>query len=703
MSEPRILVVEDEGIVARDIRHTLERLGYAVPAVASSGEEAVEKAAETHPDLVLMDIVLQGDMDGVEAADQIRSHFDVPVVYLTAYADENLLERAKITEPFGYLLKPFQERELHATVEMALHKYKAEKAVQKSEEEARQWARENALVAEIGRNLSSTLDGDEIQRAILRWVNQGFKGEVAALLLPVDSPARRSWKLLVDASGIDAIAAARQIEEELVKGMQAVSDQLYQASEIEVIVNEKTIAERGVNDLDGSKLESFLCVPLIVGGEATGMVGVGSVSPERFGNRNLGFLSAIANQAAVAINNTRLFKALSESEQRAVTALEQLTETQRSLVQAEKLSAVGQLVAGVAHELNNPLTGVLGFSQLLLGTNLPSEVRPDVERIAWEAGRAAKIVQNLLSFARKQQVRAVFMDLNEVLAKTLEIKSYDLRVSNVQVEMKLASDLPNISADISQMQSVCLNLIGNAQEAMTGAHDGGTLRVRTARVGDKVELTIADDGPGIKPEDIDRIFDPFFTTKEVGKGTGLGLSICHGIVAEHGGRIWVESEQGSGATFHLEFPVAPETPREEVVSNTAEMATIFEGKRILVVDDEQVIRELIVATLSKLDCQVESRASASEAMELLDQASFDLLLVDLKMPGMNGKEFFQTLAERAPDLASRVIFVTGDTVSGDSEEFLEEAGRPVIGKPFDLEELERVVAEELGKVPVAQG
>ena len=308
MSEPRILVVEDEGIVARDLQDTLERLGYAVPAVASSGEEAVEKAAETHPDLVLMDIVLKGAMDGVEAADQIRSHFDIPVVYLTANSDEDILERAKITEPFGYILKPFQDRELHATVAMALHRYKAEKALQKSEEEARQWAQENALVAEVGRNLSSTLDCDEIERAVLRWVNRGFKGEVAALLLPVDSPAQQSWKLLVNASGVDAIAAARQLEEELLKGMQAVSDQLVQASEIEVIVNEKIIAERGVTDLDGSKLESCLCVPLIVGGEVIGMVGVGSVSPERFGNRNLGFLSAIANQAAVAINNTRLFQ-----------------------------------------------------------------------------------------------------------------------------------------------------------------------------------------------------------------------------------------------------------------------------------------------------------------------------------------------------------------------------------------------------------
>ena len=393
----------------------------------------------------------------------------------------------------------------------------------------------------------------------------------------------------------------------------------------------------------------------------------------------------------------RAEEALRESEWKAVKALEKLQVTQESLVQAEKLSAIGELVAGVAHELNNPLTGVLGFSQLLLGTDLGPEVRRDVEKIASEALRASRIVRNLLSFARKEEPRMTPLDLNDVLAKTVELKSYDLRVSNIQVDMELVPDLPKVLADINQMKSVFLNLINNAQEAMTVAHGQGNLWVRTAQVDDRVQVSIADNGPGIKSEHLNRIFDPFFTTKGVGKGTGLGLSICHGIVTSHGGRVWVESEYGKGATFHLEFPVATETPKEDGEAEAAEQRVTSAGGRIMIVDDERVIRELVVESLSKAGYYVEARAGAREVLESLNGTKYDLLLVDMRMPEMGGREFFQVLALRSPELASRVVFVTGDIVSPDTQEFLERTGQPVIEKPFDLEALERLVAQEIGK------
>ena len=392
---------------------------------------------------------------------------------------------------------------------------------------------------------------------------------------------------------------------------------------------------------------------------------------------------------------------LRKSEQRAIKTLEELQLTQRSLVQAEKLSALGELVAGVAHELNNPLTGILGFSQLLLMSEQDPAVRRDVERIEKEAQRATRVIKNLLSFARMQEIKKRPVDLNDVVSRTVEIKNYELRVNNITVEMQLAEQLSPILADASQIQTVFLNLINNAQDALSSAHGKRTLRVRTEHAGDSVHVSISDDGPGISPDHLGKIFDPFFTTKGIGKGTGLGLSICHGIVTSYGGRIWAESEYGSGAIFHFEFPITRQTDEEREPVEGEKQATAMAGGRILVIDDEQVIRDLAVAALTKAGYQAEAHANAREVLKLLENVSYDLLLVDLKMPDMDGMEFFQVLTPRKPELASRVIFVTGDGMSVDTQQFLERAGRPVISKPFDLDALSSLVASELRNRPAA--
>ena len=393
---------------------------------------------------------------------------------------------------------------------------------------------------------------------------------------------------------------------------------------------------------------------------------------------------------------------LRKSGDKLVKALEELELAQRSLVQAEKMSALGELVAGVAHELNNPLTGIMGFSQLLLDFDLDPEVRQDVERIALEAQRTVRVVQNLLSFARMQELQNQPVDLNNVLSRTLEIKSYDLRVNSIEVDIQLAQHRPGILADPGQMQTIFLNLINNARDPISLTRGRGTLRVRTDHVGDKVRVAIGDDGPGITPEHLSRLFTPFFTTKPVGKGTGLGLSICYGIVTSHGGRIWVESEYGNGATFYMEFPIAQDAAEWESQNGEHRPEVADTGGRILVIDDEQVIRDLVVAALTRHGYQVEAQADAREVLKTMGGSSYDLLLVDLKMPGMDGREFFQTLTPRRPELASRVIFLTGDGLSVETQEFVKSADRPVIAKPFDLDALSVMVATEVGRHPPAR-
>jgi PAS domain S-box-containing protein len=230
---------------------------------------------------------------------------------------------------------------------------------------------------------------------------------------------------------------------------------------------------------------------------------------------------------------------------------------QQELYLAQRLAAVGELAAGVAHEINNPLTGVLGFSQRLMRKSTDKEVSRDLEIIHDEARRAADVVQNLLTFARRRQPKKEYTNINDIVKRTLELRSYALQTSNIEMVTALAHSLPQVMVDFPQIQEVFLNIILNAEQAMSEAHGRGKLIIKTQRIKDHVRISFADDGPGISPENLVKVFDPFFTTREQKGGTGLGLSACHGIVTEHGGRIYLRSKPGQGATFIVELPLSP--------------------------------------------------------------------------------------------------------------------------------------------------
>ena len=228
---------------------------------------------------------------------------------------------------------------------------------------------------------------------------------------------------------------------------------------------------------------------------------------------------------------------------------------QEQLMVTDRLASIGELASGIAHELNNPLTGVIGFAELLLEKDIPDDVREDLKIIYSEAKRTAEVVKNLLTFARKHTPVKQLVNINRIIEKVLELRTYEQKVSNIQVIARFASDLPEVMADYFQLQQVFLNIVINAEHFMIEAHHRGTLTITTERIGDIIKASFTDDGPGISKENLGHLFDPFFTTKEVGEGTGLGLSICHGMIAEHGGRIYAESELGKGATFVVELPV----------------------------------------------------------------------------------------------------------------------------------------------------
>ena len=358
---------------------------------------------------------------------------------------------------------------------------------------------------------------------------------------------------------------------------------------------------------------------------------------------------------------------------------------QEQLIQSEKMSAIGQLVSGVAHELNNPLAGISAFAQLLLAEKrFPPDQRTAAETIYSEARRASRIVQNLLTFARQHKAEKGPTTLNQVLDDTLELRAYELRVRGIDVRREYDEALPDTMADAHQLQQVFLNLITNAEQAMEKA-DGHhhRLTVRTRRAGEAVRIEIEDTGGGIPPNLVERIFNPFFTTKPTGSGTGLGLSISLGIVREHEGKIWAENVQG-GARFSVELPIIePRTSGEHQSVSTPQPSGV-DSLKILVVDDEASVRVSLQRYLATRGHQVETTASGEDALGRLKSGSYDAVIVDMRMPDLSGEQLFERLRSNDPAHAERVIFTTGDLVGDQMRRFLDGTGRPCVPKPFEF-------------------
>jgi PAS domain S-box-containing protein len=407
---------------------------------------------------------------------------------------------------------------------------------------------------------------------------------------------------------------------------------------------------------------------------------------------------------------------------------------QSKLLQTEKMATLGQLVSGIAHELNNPLTSIQGYAQLLLSRRPGADRLADAKRICQEAERAGRIVKNLLLFAREAKPERSPVDINEVVERTLALRSYELKVENIQTELDLDPRLPAILADASQMLQVVLNLVVNAEQALDQGHrpdtdrdlesaalrarGPGRIRIRTRRASEhKVALEVSDDGPGIVPEAIPRIFDPFFTTKPAGLGTGLGLSIVYGIVREHGGEITVESKCGHGATFVVELPVraapaefseshdhsqsrdALAVPASLVAASLARAPKrVVHSDRILVVEDEPTVAQLIADVLAEDGYRVEKLLDSRQAIERVRTQQYALVVCDLKMPHVDGRAFFRALTNANNPLQHRLVFVTGDTLSPHTLEFLEASGLPYLAKPFLVGELKHVVQQAIARV-----
>jgi signal transduction histidine kinase len=377
---------------------------------------------------------------------------------------------------------------------------------------------------------------------------------------------------------------------------------------------------------------------------------------------------------------------------------DQARDLYHQLLQAEKLAALGQTISGVAHELNNPLATILTWAERLSGRRVDEETRRGLETILRESDRAARIVRNLLTFARKRHTTRAMVDVNQIVRETLALRSYEQRLSNITILEALPVGLPAVFADPHQVQQVLLNLIINAEQAMIGTKGRGTLIIRTwhEAESDAVVVEVNDDGPGV-PEDLQaRIFDPFFTTKEVGKGTGLGLTVAYAIVQEHGGRINLKSQPGGGTSFYVELPAGASPVRTPAAKRPEPAAPIGTGARVLVVEDEAALGAAVAEALGDAGFAVERAGDGVEALERLQDGWVDLIVCDLKMPRLDGQSFYRELEASRPEMTRRIVFVTGDVAGTEAEQFLERSGCRWLAKPFRLKDLLRTAADVLG-------
>jgi PAS domain S-box-containing protein len=635
MPKARILIVEDERIIAEDIKRALKNFGYGVSSIVVTGKEAIGKAQTERPDLAIMDIMLSGTMDGIEAAKVIRERFNIPVVFLTAYVDDNLLARATITEPFGYLLKPFEDRELCSTIEIALYKKKAEMALIESEEF-------NKSLLDNVPNPLLVINPD----TSIRFVNPAFErltGLSSQEIIGRKAPY--SWWTLEQ-------------------------------------------RERSHRDLMDS-----LCIKV-------------KDSEQYYQNKNGERFWVLTNSAPV-FHNRELKFCLSNwmdiTEKKKVEKEKQKLQAQ--LLQMKKMEAIGDLAGGIAHDFNNILTIILGNNEVALD-DLPedSPIRENILQ-AYEAGKRAKnLVKQILAFSRNEEQEPKPTKVCLIVSEALKL----LR-SSLPTTIKICEYIDSDSmamVDPTQIHQVIMNLCTNAYYSMR--ESGGVLEVGVKDVelddlyainsqgvkpGPYVRISVSDTGCGMERKVMDRIFEPYFTTKEIGQGTGMGLSMVHGIVKSHKGAITVYSEPGMGSTFHVYLPRIEIT---EATTENEKTALLPRGtERILFVDDEESIVDLVRKMLNRLGYIVTTRTDGLEALKVfLEQPDqFDLVITDMLMPNMTGAKLSRELMGICPDIP--IILCTGFSELINEEKAKEMGIREFIMKPLIMSEMARVVRRVL--------
>jgi len=543
----------------------------------------------------------------------------------------------------------------------------------RAEDEIRRRNRElNALNA-MAVIATQSFDLDEILNLTLRQVISLLGAEAGSIYLAdVDQTTfrrRASW-------GQRSVDRMRLSEIRLPGGF----GELVTRSRTEVITPEFLPHLPGpvADFIQADGLNSWIWVLLWSKDMPIGAMGISSRQQREYTSNDENLLVAIGRQLSTTIEKVRLYE-------ETCRAYEDLRKTQEQLLQSEKMSAVGQLISGVAHELNNPLTAILGYAQLLESEGLSERASEFVKKLFKQAQRTHRVVQNLLSFARQRKPHKEHADICKVLEETLALRDYDLRVNDIKLECEFEAKLPGVTADPQQLEQVFLNIINNAIDALLEAGKDKTLKVRVFQKEADIHTEFHDSGPGIKEPN--RIFDPFYTTKSVGKGTGLGLSICYGIVQEHGGSISGRNHSEGGAVIEVRLPAAETSAPVEKASAAPRRDLAIEG-RILLVESEAAVLEFERDVLTGAGASVVTAASSEELKSRLADQPFDAVILDGAMPG-NGRlpELHRWIVENCPGLEKHLLVTFSSAAELEIRNFLQQNNVPALLKPFEVADL----------------
>jgi PAS domain S-box-containing protein len=660
---PKILIIEDEMIVALDLQRCLRKLGFDPCGIAPAGEEAIARAEALEPDLALVDIHLQGEMDGIAAAEGIRLKHDIPIVYLTANADDQTLRRAKLTQPASYLLKPFRERELQICIEMALINHSLQRQLREyhGELEHRVHDRTADLVA------ANVALQEEIRKS-----------------------AQAQAKIAQQAALLDEAQDAIMVQDLAghVTYWNRSAEQLYGYSRDEAVAGGTDRLEADHDDLTSARaLQETLASGTWIGELRQRSTAGADLTVE---SRWTLVRDDRARPQSILVVNTDI------SERKKIEA---------QFLRAQRLESIGALASGIAHDLNNVFSPVMMATELLGETIHDPHHRHVLDVISQASRRGAAMVRQVLTFARGTDGERIPVSMRH-LATEVERLITDTFPRSISIRCQYGKDTPTVFGDPTQLHQVLMNLCVNARDAMP---EGGNLTIgvgvaqvdsdlakrhEPAAPGRYAVLTVSDTGSGMPPEVCRKIFEPFFTTKELGKGTGLGLSTVLSIARNHHGFVDFETAVGAGTAFKVYLPLLAEEEAEGKAAK-APAPPLGHGECILLVEDERAMKEITKTALENYGYRVLTADNGAEAISIYarNPQTIDLVVTDLAMPLVDGRVMIRVLRQMNPKV--RLLVISGTDSASAAYASAESDQAPFLAKPFTKESLLTALHREL--------
>jgi len=793
----KILIVEDEVIIARDEEDKLKTLGYNIVEIVSNGEDAVKKAKSLKPDIILMDINLKKEMDGIDAAAIIHEQHLAPVIFITGYTDEETLRRAQKTRPYGFIKKPFDLTSIGITIKMAIHQFKVDEKLQKAEEKFRSIFENkgtatgifgedsiikecNAVFEEMcGYSRSEIInkmkwsdfvvkeDLERMQKYHAQRLKNGDSppsqyecgiinknGEILNVIVNINITGKERIVSLTNITERKRTETIQQIQYEIANNAVKAKDldefyttarkslgremntqnffvamydettdcfsaifekdekdhipewradksttgQVTKYKKSVLLTKEEILdlADTGEIELIGTVPECWLGVPLKIGDNVLGVIVVQDYSdPGAYDRSDLELLEMAAGTMSSYIERKK--------------AVEEKDKIQKQLLQTQKLESIGTLAGGVAHDFNNILTVIIGYSDMILSDiEKSNHLFVPISSINKAANRAAKLTSQLLLFSRQQEMEYKVINLNNTINNLYKML-IRLIGEDISIHNDFADDLWQIKADEGQMEQVLTNLTVNARNAMP---NGGHINISTKNIlidedmaksipdiipGKYIMLSVDDTGTGIEKDIQEKIFDPFFTTKGLAEGTGMGLSVVLGIIKQHKGLIKVYSESGQGAHFNIYIPALSDIRTNEIKEDESDNIQQYQGngETILLVEDDEMILDTLQYALEDSEYIFYSAQNGELALQIFKKENIDLVISDVIMPGMNGIELADRLREEKKEL--KVILSSGYSDHKVASARIREKGYKFIQKPYEIKNLLKLIQDLLGK------